>query len=171
MAHEIFEEKQRFIQVWLWVIILGVSIMVIVKTPLQLIESAGNGPMSASSIVSLIFSFVCIIGLNALFYFSLLKTKISSSGVEITFHPFINTPKIFKWEHIEKAFVRKYQPIWEYGGWGIRHRWNSIAYNTSGNKGLQLILKSGKKVLIGTQKPEELESYLKKYIFTCDFDR
>lgn len=168
MAHEIFEEKQRFNQVWVWVIIIGVSIMVIVKIPLELIESAGEESMSGSSIVTLVFSLGFIFGLNALLYFSLLKTRISSSGVEVTFRPLINKPKIFKWDEIEKAFVRKYQPIWEYGGWGIRLRWNSKAYNTSGNQGLQLILKSGKKVLIGTQKPEELDSYLKKYIFTTD---
>jgi len=39
------------------------------------------------------------------------------------------------------------------------------AYNVSGNIGLQLFLKSDEKILIGTNKPMELETFLKKYIF------
>jgi hypothetical protein len=58
--------------------------------------------------------------------------------------------------------VRKYSPIKEYGGWGFRYGFkNGKAYNISGNMGLQLILKNGDRILIGTQKPEELETYLK----------
>ena len=34
-----------------------------------------------------------------------------------------------------------------------------VAYNVSGNKGLQIVLKSCKKILIGTQKPEEIEKF------------
>ncbi len=121
--------------------------------------------MPTSSILALIFSLAFVIGMNALFIFSRLKTKIDSIGVGITFQPFINKAKIFRWDEIEKAYVRKYNPLWEYGGWGIRYRWNSRAYNTSGNIGLQLILKTGKKVLIGTLKPDDMELFLNKYIF------
>jgi hypothetical protein len=56
--------------------------------------------------------------------------------------------------------------LWEYGGWGIRYSWNGIAYNTKGNMGLQIVMNTGKRILIGTQKPEELAAYLKKFIFT-----
>jgi len=51
--------------------------------------------------------------------------------------------------------AREYKPIREYGGWGIRYVIGGIAYNVYGNKGVQLILKNKKKVLVGTQKPEE----------------
>lgn len=165
MAHRTFEEIQRFNQVWLWIVIVSISLLLIVQIPLALINSAGDGPLPTSSILILIFSLAFVIGLNALFIFSRLKTKIDSIGVGITFQPFINKPKIFRWDEIEKAFVRKYNPLWEYGGWGIRYRWNSRAYNTSGNIGLQLNLKTGKKVLIGTLKPDEIELFLNKYIF------
>jgi len=37
-----------------------------------------------------------------------------------------------------------------------------VAYNISGNMGLQLELKNGKKILLGTRKPTELEDVLKK---------
>jgi hypothetical protein len=34
------------------------------------------------------------------------------------------------------------------------------AFNVSGNKGLQLEFNDGRKLLIGTSKPEELEAFL-----------
>jgi hypothetical protein len=42
-----------------------------------------------------------------------------------------------------------------YGGWGIKRGIGGLAYNVSGNQGLQLVLTDGRKILIGTQKPEQ----------------
>ncbi len=43
---------------------------------------------------------------------------------------------------------------------GIRYGPKGTAYNVSGKIGLQLELKNGKKILIGTRKPEEIENLL-----------
>jgi len=141
MTHRTFEENQRFNQIWLWILIIGVSLVSEVKIPLILIKSAEGEPMPISSKLMIISLLVFMIGLNALFTFSRLKTKVDSDGVGITFSPFINKQLIFKWDEIEKAFVRKYKPLWVYGGWGVRYRWNSRAYNTSGNMGTTYIKK------------------------------
>jgi hypothetical protein len=42
----------------------------------------------------------------------------------------------------------------------LRYFKNKRAYNVSGDKGLQLILKNGKKLLSGTQKGRELNEFL-----------
>ena len=165
MGHQLFEEKQQFRQIWLWILLTCISLVLLVQVPITLINSSGEGPMPVSSIVALLLSMGITIGLIILMYSLTLRTKISKDAVEITFRPFINRPKLFFWNDIEKAFVRKYKPVWEYGGWGIRIRWHGRAYNTSGNMGLQLIMKSGKKILIGTQKVDELKEYLQKYIY------
>lgn len=54
------------------------------------------------------------------------------------------------------------EPIKEYGGWGIKGKFKSKAYNVSGNIGLQLYLKNGRKVLFGTQRQEAIENAMKK---------
>jgi len=166
MTLRTFEEIQRFTQIWIWIVLIGVSIAIILQVPLSVIHKSGNEPMTVSNALIIIFSLVFVIGINALFYFARLTTRISDQEIQITFRPFINKPKTFRWDEIKEAYVRKYKPIWEYGGWGIRYRWNGKAFSTSGNQGLQLMFKSGKKILIGTHKPDELASYLKKYIFT-----
>ncbi|APG66435.1 hypothetical protein LPB136_06055 [Tenacibaculum todarodis] len=72
------------------------------------------------------------------------------------------------WKEIEKAHVRTYDPITEYGGWGLKggafwNKKNGKAINISGDIGIQLELKNGKKLLIGTQKENEANQVLKTY--------
>ena len=65
---------------------------------------------------------------------------------------------------LTKSFVRQYSPLTEYGGWGLRLGLfgKGTAYNVSGNKGLQLEFTDKKKLLIGTNKPDELSETLNK---------
>lgn len=163
MIHAQYNESQKFTQVWLWVILMSVSLVTILPTAKSLFDQES---VSTTSVFTFLAILLFLIALNALFYFAKLETKIDKDEVSIVFRPFINKPKVFRWEDIKEAHVRKYNSLTEFGGWGIRYGWNGKAYNTSGNQGLQLVLKSGKKVLIGTQKASDVEAFLKKYIFT-----
>jgi len=165
MPYGTFKEEQRFTQVWVWIVLLGVSAIVLYTVPSAIIHQSEENPISTTHAIVLAVSVLIVIGLLALFFFARLTTKINNDVIEITYRPLILKAKVFRWDEIDEAFVRKYNSLWEYGGWGIRYSFKGRAYNTSGNMGLQLILKSGKKILIGTQKPEELEAFLKKYIF------
>ena len=55
--------------------------------------------------------------------------------------------------HVESC---TYQPIREFAGWGIRGWGDRIAYNVSGNTGVELTLVDGRRVLIGSQRADEL---------------
>jgi hypothetical protein len=74
----------------------------------------------------------------------------------VRFFPFHRNFKRFAFEDFGEYYAREYRPLLEYGGWGIRCGKNGKAYNVSGKKGLQIIFKNGKKLLIGSQNPEEL---------------
>ncbi|ARV16965.1 hypothetical protein BTO07_16995 [Polaribacter sp. SA4-12] len=76
--------------------------------------------------------------------------------------------KLIPWNEIYKAGIRTYLPISEFGGWGLKggfffNKGREKAINVSGNIGIQLILKNGEKLLIGTQKKEEAISVLNTY--------
>ena len=98
--------------------------------------------------------------LDWLVFSARLILKVNATGVSFRYYPFMS--KKFSWEEIKEATVIEYDPIKDYGGWGLRYNWNNRgkAYSISGNKGLNLILKNDKKVLIGTAKPEELKAFL-----------
>ena len=57
---------------------------------------------------------------------------------------------------IRSARVVDYDPVTEYGGYGIRSGPLGRAYIASGRRGVQLELKDGRKLLIGSQRSEEL---------------
>jgi hypothetical protein len=65
---------------------------------------------------------------------------------------------------IRSAEPVNYDPAREYGGYGIRSGPRGPAYIASGNSGVQLQLKDGSKLLIGSQRPEELAQNIRRQI-------
>lgn len=97
-----------------------------------------------------------------LFSFIKLKTTINAEGIMIQFFPFLLKSKFIPWSEVGKIYVKDYKPIADYGGWGYRIGANGKAFNTKGSCGLQLVLKDGSNLLIGTQKKNELSSIVDK---------
>ncbi|MDD5506989.1 MAG: DUF6141 family protein [Bacteroidales bacterium] len=163
MSQIYFTERQRFNQPWIWALNLitaGIFIVVII-IQLFVYMPAGNNP----STDYLVVLFLLIpIGLMFLFYLIRLETEIRRDGIYVRFSPFIRRTRIYRWEDVKSCYVRKYSPIGEYGGWGYRMAGKrvGIAFNVSGNMGIQLELKNGKKILLGTRKPEEAREALRR---------
>ena len=155
----LFKESQYFRQWWLLTIFLLIFAVFLAGIYQQLIKGIpfGDNPMSDTGLIiaTVLYSLVML-----LFYRMGLTTLIDDTGIYIRFFPFHLKYKFFAWEEIEKAYVRTYQPVREYGGWGLKGGSMGLAYNVSGDKGLQLELKNGKKILIGTRQPENLQKLL-----------
>lgn len=83
-----------------------------------------------------------------------LSTTVIGDGIRIKGLWFIN--RMIRFDEIETAEMREYKPLVEYGGWGYRIGPAGKAYNAQGNEGVQLTLKDGKRVLIGSQRATEL---------------
>ena len=152
MEKTTYYEIQKFRQKWLWVLILSIMSFavytMIVEKP---VSHFGNN-------IHLFAEIACFISL-LLVWFARLETKINEHGIQYRFLPFHFKFHEIKWSEIKKCYVRHYDPILEYGGWGMRLGLfgKGKAYNTMGDQGLQIELNSGKKILFGTQTPEELE--------------
>lgn len=158
MKKVLYIETQQFRQLWLWTLFLGILIF-----PFwEIISDLNNSNENSTNIFGWIF--IGAMSLFLWFFFKIkLTTIISEQEISIRFNFFHRKSKIITWNEIQKAEIITYNPIMDYGGWGIKYGGlNSIAYNVSGNQGLQLYLKNGKKILIGTQKPEELQNIIKK---------
>ena len=103
-----------------------------------------------------------------LIFFFKLTTRIDEEGIHYQFFPFHFSMRVLLWSEISTAVIRTYDPIGEYGGWGLKGGafWNygkGKCINVSGDIGLQLTLKNGKNLLIGTQKKEAINSILATY--------
>ena len=160
---KVFKEEQRFTQTWL-ILLMSVSLIV----PITLILQDYNKANSSISTNELILSILAIIGSALLIFLFKLKTRIDEKGIYYQFFPFHLKLKLVKWTEINKAYVRTYDPIGEYGGWGFKGGsfWNKEkgkCINVFGDIGIQLELKDGKKLLIGTQQKESVIQVLKTY--------
>ena len=90
-----------------------------------------------------------------------LETEVNMLGISYRLYPFHITPRLVRWDEIHFAEVRKYAPLREYGGWGIKGTRSNRAFNISGSTGLQLYLSDGSKLLLGTHKKAEIEQVIK----------
>lgn len=160
MSKILFKEAQRFNQKWI-IIIIAIPLIVTVWGVVQQVilgKPFGNNPAPDWAVLLTLLIPILLI----LFFFRLtLHTRIDKNGIIYRFAPIQRKERWIKWSDVKEAHVRKYKPIAEYGGWGFRNGRSGKALNTSGNMGLQIVFTDGKRLLLGTGKPEELERALK----------
>ncbi len=171
MAHKSFKEIQRFNQPWLWIFLLFISLGLIylsissLYTQIYLDRPWGDHPLPDNMLwLFAILMLVMGSGLPLFFAMFRLETKINEEGVHYLLRPFQRHYRLIRWSDISRAYVRKYKPILEYGGWGIRYGRGGKAINVSGNTGIQLELINKKKLLIGTRQPAKAGEVIKYYL-------
>ena len=143
----LFTEKQRFNQWWLW-LLLAVSLAVPAILLFKEITEKSGGFSGLIIILSVIILFVVL----------RMTTVVTKENIQLTYFPFVN--KTINLADIETMKVINYGFV---GGWGIRF-WTQYGtvYNVRGNKGLHIKFKNGKQLVIGTQKPQELEKVVEQ---------
>ena len=159
----IYQEEQKF-GLWLrWLIYLSMGLSVVISVFALVKESSPDGSLPNREIILAVVVGIGVpIAITALFMLLKLQTEVRPDGIYVRFFPFHIHFKRFAREDLSEYYARQYKPIREYGGWGIRCSIrNGKAYNVSGNKGVQLVFSTGKKLLIGSQKPEQLEAAIR----------
>jgi hypothetical protein len=166
-----FFEKQSLKHGKLFIIAMIVVFLGVLLLLFSLVMQLGFGkPLGSHTLSDTQYTIFCaimmciLIPIPIMMYKSSLVTKINTSGISFRYFPFQNRYLVFPFSEIERCEVRQYDPMKEYGGWGVRYNFKTKekAYNVSGNMGIQLYLKDGKKILIGTQKPDEAKTVLQK---------
>lgn len=102
------------------------------------------------------------IGIIALVAWMGLVTELRQDAVKVWLWPLFW--RTIRYEDIAQAEAREYSPIKEYGGWGLRWGISGQAWNVSGRYGVQLVLRDGKRVLIGSNEAEELARRIRAHI-------
>ncbi|MGB5189043.1 hypothetical protein [Robiginitalea sp.] len=150
-----FTEVQKFNQWWLWILLLAVLGLPVYGMFQQIIlgEPFGSTPMSDLGLVLFFVGTLLIIGLV---WYLELRTEIDETGIRVRLRP-IST-EVFTWDQIEHVEIITYGFV----GYGLRFssKYGTV-YNTRGNKGLSIRLKSGSRYVIGTQDPEGITQVLR----------
>ena len=159
----IFEESQRFSHIFLWLAVIIVFLVaaglggydLVIHNALHT-QSAGKAVSHSAFRIMGIAQIATILVIFWIFSTAQLLTEVREDGLYIRFKPFQASYRRIGFESLKTYTVCTYRPFLDYGGYGIHRGWKGWAYNVSGNRGVQLELVSGKKILIGSQKPEEL---------------
>jgi len=172
-----FYERQYFRQWWLFVF-MTIPNGVLIFGCIQLFSS---GDTAGNIMVTVIITIFMLL-FTAWFFCTHLDTEVSKDGVSWRFFLLEFRTHFLSWDEIDSAEVVTYDPM-QFGGWGVRAGTFSViriklykgnyfrnpkhpdynktkVYSVFGNKALMLELTNGKKILIGTRRPEELSEIL-----------
>lgn len=154
-----FHEVQKFREWWVWLLVCGGIALAWYGFIQQIVFGEPFGTNPAPDWAMWLILLAIGIGLPAFFYSLTLIVEVTGDRILIRYAPVLR--RTIHFEEIESYAVRTYSPIWEYGGWGIRG-WGhgKRAYNVSGNRGVDIKLRDGNEILIGSQQPEKLAQAL-----------
>ncbi len=154
MSTTIFREVQRFRQLWIWLLILGVAAMQWYGWVQQILLGQPFGDNPGPDWMVWLFWVLFGIGLPLFFLWLCLVVEVNDEGVWLRFIPL--TRRLIRFADIERCEAVDYQPLRQYGGWGVRGFSSNRAYNVSGRQGVRLTLRNGDVVLIGSQRAADL---------------
>ena len=137
----VFSEQQGFSRI----IINGLFVLVVLLFLALAWQSQTQGLLVGAALVAVLW---------ALMLAAKMTTQVVDDGVTIRTLFFIN--RHISYDEIVTAQSVVYKPLRDFGGWGYRIGPGGKAYNMSGNLGVQLVLTRERRVLIGSQKPDDL---------------
>lgn len=163
-----FIESQKFIQLWIWILLIILFLTQIAWIgvafyhQLFLNQPWGNKPVSNLTLIfTAIWIFFVMFFIIGLFLLIRLETRVYRNGIYFIYFPFHRKYRKVSWEKLDEILGRKYKPLIEFGGWGIRWNYKKWAYTVSGNECIEL-RKGDYRILIGTKKLNEFLSALDK---------
>lgn len=161
-ADILYYERQRTPWYWfLFMAVLNIPFVYGLVKQLILNKPWGNNPMSDTGLI-ILAAFIFLF--SAFMLIIKQEIIITKQGVFTRLFPLKTKPKLYSWEKIDKAAIKKYSLLQNRFGWGFKIGMNgSTTFNMRGNIGLELILNNGHKVIIGTFNPQELEKVIAKF--------
>ncbi|MCL2247070.1 MAG: hypothetical protein FWC10_08185 [Lentimicrobiaceae bacterium] len=181
----LFSEQQKFRHPAIWVMMTALLSVpgIFIWASIQQIGKGqpwGTNPLSDTGlIITTSFVTAIIIVTIILFWVARLETSVTTNEIRVRFFPFTRSFEHYKWEDISNVSIQKIK-YFKHGGWGYRSKTGlglrigfdgikltnyfskNIIYSVSGKYALQLELKNGKKVMIGTEREKEIETVVAK---------
>ena len=153
----VYQEVQKMRQVtWIMLIVFGIALLIFWGFVQQIIlgEPWGTNPAPDWMMWLLLVAFG--FGLPLFFLRLQLVLGVYTDHILIDYRPL--TRREIPFSEINQAKARRYDPIREYAGWGIKG-WSSqkVAYNVKGKVGVELILHDGRRIMLGSQNAPQLE--------------
>lgn len=145
-----FRESQ-LVAPWVWAL-MGL-VAVVSGGSVYLAEQASRAPWLA-----LVPTLAVILILVTLMR---MTTQVDEAGLKVVFGFVPVYTRRIAFSEIESAVAETYNPLREFGGWGIRGMGKNRALTMQGNQGVRITLKDGSRLLVGSAQAEEFARVLR----------
>jgi len=156
----VFKEQQRFSNWILWLLLISMAVGVWFWFISSVVLGGSSSPGLQESIapdwfIVLVWAIVGIIIPGFIFT---LRFDIEIQNGEIVFQyfPFHVKPKRLSIKEVQNYKIVRYDPLGDYGGWGVRKKVNTIGYITPSDRGVIVLLDDEMQLTFGTDQPKEL---------------
>jgi hypothetical protein len=158
----LYREEQNF-DWWLYAALVGVLALLLLGFNLK--AHASPLPEKANGMGNLEIPFYLLVGLGlpSLLFIGVLHmtTQVTPDACHIWFGWIPTIRRSIPVANIKKVEIVRYHAIRDHGFWGVRTgKDGERSYTASGDRAVRLHLADGSRVLIGTQRPEELAAVL-----------
>ncbi len=147
---EIIYQEKSSMKLWAFILIPLLSVVVLLDVLINNSSKFTQDPEAQWTILIPILAFL-------LLYFIQLEWKFTESDFRYRFFPFIIKERIIPYSNIQTISVMKINPLFEFGGWGLRRGKLGKAYTTDGNLIIHMELKSGQKLNFTVKNKSEVE--------------
>jgi hypothetical protein len=147
---EIIYQEKSSMKLWAFILIPLLSVVVLLDFLINNSPKFTQDPEAQWTIIIPILAFL-------LMYFIKLEWKFTESEFRYRFSPFIIKERIIPYSDIQTMSVMKINPLFEFGGWGLRRGKLGKAYTTDGNLIIHMELKSGQKLNFTVKNKVEVE--------------
>jgi hypothetical protein len=155
----LFHEVQRFRMWMFWVPIAIVTFVVWWQFVEQIVLGSPQGSEPIPDWAAWALTIVFGLGFPVFALVVRFVTEVEPGWLIVKLYPF-HTARI-DLTRVAEAEVREYSALREFGGWGIRVGRGGKAYSAYGTQGVQLWLKDDSRILIGSQRAEDLAAALR----------
>ena len=159
MTKILFEETQRSI---LLLVPIPIAVFFGAMAGIQVISGKPIGTKPAPDI-AMVLIFLFMAALALFMGRQKLKTKITADEITYSSEIFFSGQSVTRFSDVKSIAIRKYKPMKEFMGWGVKWSSDTDCFTMAGDIGLELTLINNKKILIGTQKRAELQLVLETY--------
>ena len=155
-----YHEEQHFHGALMGLLLVAMVFVVVVTVVAVVFSRPGDALLLA-------IAPVVVVLVASLISLSHLDVDVTDRGVSIAFRYLWPTRRI-AFGDIVGLEVKRYRPLIDYGGWGVRLGPAGWAYTTGGNVGVKLRLRKGLPVLVGSARPQELEAAIRAGVESQD---
>ena len=135
-----FRERQRFDQAWLYILLVTTLVL-----PCTLLYDDYRKHGFSWPMLAVLLGPTLILLITR---FTWLDVEVGADGIRYRFVPFIRW-RLIPWASIQRLEVCKYDPLTDYGGWGVKRGRKGWIYNVSGDDALRITHTDGHILMLG----------------------